>query len=485
MKNITLFAIALGALLTSCSDSFFNELPPDQLTEDQFLSNKNDLEDILFDAYSRLRTAYTNQYAIGDVAADNAYNSKLNNSVDLISINESNVDPNNNVLQSIWSGSYYVIARTNLVLDNVEKLDISENDRRQLKGEAVFLRSLIYFNLIRIYGDVPLVLKDVSSPNEAISYKRESVDQIYNQIISDLTSVEDYLPPAYSNNKNIGRATKIAVKSLLGDIFLTRKNYQKALEKFSEIVSSNEAALLDDYSQIFDSKNANNKEIIFAVQYARDLDPSQGNPLVTRAWPNESVGDGLLRLGQGNFLITDDLDRAFEENDKRKAMNNYDFVTGYSRRYVFTRKYYDNEMTVKVESGNDWIIYRYGDILLKLAESLNEVGQTAEAFIYLDMIRRRAGLETNIQLKESQTEMRRALEKERRLELNCEGHRWFDLLRTGRLIEVMNAHFQDSTLDHHQVGTNSSVSEHELLFPIPLFEINLNPENLTQNPGYN
>src|SRR5690606_35844497 len=157
---------------------------------------------------------------------------------------------------------------------------------------------------------------------------------------------------------------------------------------------------MEDYSAVFDSRNANNSEIIFAVQYARDLDPSQGNPLVSAAWPNESVGTGLLRLGGGAFLMTDDLADAFEEDDKRKAMNNYDFVTGYSRKYVFTRKYYDNQMTVKVESGNDWIIYRYGDILLKLAESLNEVGQTAEAFIYLDMIRRRAGLETNIQLKE-------------------------------------------------------------------------------------
>ncbi len=484
MRN-TLIWVALTALLNlSCQESFFNELPSDQLTEDLFFNSRDDLESILYDAYFRLRTAYANQYVIGDIASDDAYNSKLNNNNDRISINESNVTATNGVVQSIWTGSYYVIARANLVLDRIENVNLPESDRNQLRGEALFLRSLIYFNLVRIFGDVPLVLKDVASPDEAFAYRRDPVEKVYGQIINDLANSESWLPASYANNRDVGRATSIAAKSLLGDIYLTRKEYDKAASKFSEIVSSGSAALLEDYSAVFDSRNANNKEIIFAVQYARDLDPSQGNPLVSAAWPNENVGTGLLRLGQGYFLMTDDLANAFEEGDKRKEMNNYDFVTGYSRRYVFTRKYYDNQMTVKVESGNDWIIYRYADILLKYSEALNEMGNTAGAFEHLGAVRRRAGLSSDPSLASSQGALRLALEKERRIELNCEGHRWFDLLRTGRLREVMNAHFQDAALDNHQVGAGASVEEFELLFPIPLFEINLNPDNLSQNPGY-
>lgn len=485
MKNTAILIILVSLLSTSCQESFFNELPSDQLTEDLFFTNKDDLESILFDAYFRLRTAYASQYAIGDVASDNAYNSKLNNNNDLIAVNESNVNASNSLLQSLWSGSYYVIARANLVLDNIEKIKISDSDKNQLKGEALFLRSLVYFNLVRIFGDVPLVLKDVNSPGEAFSYKRDPVDEVYNQIIADLANAESWLPAAYSSNRYVGRATGIAVKSLLGDVYLTRKDYGKAVSKFAEITGSDKVALLEDYEQVFDSKNANNKEVIFAVQYARGLDPSQGNPLVSMAWPNENVGTGLLRLGQGNLLMTDDLAKAFEDGDKRKSMNNYDFLTGYSRRYVFTRKYYDKGMTVKVESGNDWIIYRYADVLLKYAEALNESGNTPSAFEHISAVRKRAGLITSEALRNDQRAMRLAIEKERRVELNCEGHRWFDLLRTGRLKEVMNAHFKDTSLDNHQIGTNASIDDFELLFPLPFFEINLNPETLKQNPGYN
>lgn len=484
MRKTFLWFVLTAFLNLSCQESFFNELPSDQLTEDLFFSNKDDLESILYDAYFRLRTAYANQYVIGDVASDNAYNSKLNNNNDRISINESNVTATNGVVQSIWTGSYYVIARANLVLDRIENVNLSEKDRNQLKGEALFLRSLIYFNLVRIFGDVPLVLKDIASADEAFSYKRDPVEKVYAQIINDLANAESWLPASYTNNRDAGRATSIAAKSLLGDIYLTRKEYDKAASEFSEIVNSGSAALLEDYSAVFDSRNANNREIIFAVQYARDLDPSQGNPLVSHAWPNESVGTGLLRLGQGYFLMTDDLADAFEQGDKRKVMNNYDFVTGYSRKYVFTRKYYDNQMTVKVESGNDWIIYRYADILLKYSEALNEAGNTAAAFDHLSAVRRRAGLSSDPVWATSQGAMRVAIEKERRVELNCEGHRWFDLLRTGRLREVMNAHFQNKMLDNHQIGAGASVEEFELLFPVPLFEINLNPDNLNQNPGY-
>lgn len=480
--NILFFIIILNY---SCNESFFDQYPTDQLTQGLFFKKSEDFETMLNDGYRLLRTACRYNYVIGDIASDDGYNDKKNNNVDHISINESNVSSDNGILNSIWNGSYQVISRTNLVLDNIDQVEMNESLKNRFKGEAYFLRSLIYFNLIRIFGDVPLVLSDISSPKESFEYSRESFDIIYTQIIKDLKDSENWLPAFYVNNSDVGRATSMASKALLGHIYLTIKDYTKAIEKFQEIVDSNIHELLPQYQDIFDAAYSNNKEVIFAIQYARGMDPAQGNPMVNIAWPNESVGNHpLLRLGGGYLLMTDDLVDAFEESDLRKVMNNYDFVTGYQRKYVFTRKYWDIHMVDKLDSGCDYIIYRYADILLMLAEAQNETNHPDLALHLLKLVRNRAGLETDGNLGNSQSLMRLALEHERRIELNNEGHRWFDLVRTGRVIPVMNAHFQDTTLDHYQIGTNCSVQEYELIFPIPLFEVNLNPDMIIQNPGY-
>lgn len=485
MKNVRILIIFTGVLLSySCKESFFNELPTDQLSERSFFQSSNDFETTLNDGYRLLRTAYSNYYVIGDIASDNAYNQKFNNNYNFISINESNVNAENSVVQTIWTGSYQVISRANLVLDKIDGVSMVDGLKDRYKGEAKFLRSLMYFNLVRIFGDVPLVLKDIESPQDAFSYGREPIAMVYEQIIADLKDAERWLPETYTNNADIGRATSMAAKSLLGHIYLTRKNYDDAATKLLEVISSNKHRLLESYSDVFDAAKSNNEEIIFAVQYARGLDPAQGNPFAYAAWPGESVGNGLLRLANGNFLMTDDLDKAFEEGDQRKLMNNYEFETGYSRRYVFTRKYYDKDMVVKLDPGNDWIVYRFADVLLMYAEAKNELNSPEDALIYLKLVRNRVSLITSDDLGNDQVLMRSALERERRVELNCEGHRWFDLVRTDRAIPVMNAHFLDSTLDDDQIGSGGTIEEFELLFPIPSFEVNLNPDKLTQNQGY-
>jgi hypothetical protein len=486
MKNIItlIVVLILTQFIYSCSESFFNELPTDQLTEGSYFKNGNDIEMMLNDGYFLLRTVYGNFYAIGDIASDNAYNQKFNNNYNNITLNESNVVADNGVLDGIWTGSYQAISRTNLVLDNIGNIKMDESLKKRYIGEAKFIRSLLYFNLIRIFGDVPLILKDLKTPEETFDYGRESLMKVYEQIISDLKDAEQSLPIAYLKNSDIGRATSMAAKSLLGDIYLTQKKYNDASIKFKEIIDSKSYSLLDNYSDVFDATNSNNNEIIFAVQYASGFDPSQGNPWMNAAFPNENIGKGAVKLGGGSFLMTDDLDKAFENEDQRKLMNNYEYEIGFKRRYVFTRKYYDNSNTVKVDAGNDWIIYRYADILLMYAEALNELNQPIVALNFLKEVRSRVGLSTNESLGNSKETMRLALEKERRVELNCEGKRWFDLLRTDRLINVMNAHFKDTTLDNDQIGASSLIENYELIFPLPKFQVDLNPDKLKQNPGY-
>jgi len=482
----SLIYVVLVFLSTSCSKEYFDKYPTDQPTENTFYSDEVSVKQMLNDAYFSLRESYRYYFAFGDLAADDVYNSKFNNSSDHITINESNVVADNGIISEMWTRSYATIARANLVLENIENITIEPAPKAQYINEAKFLRALMYFNLVRIYGDVPLVLKDVKTPAEALSYSRESSEKVYEQIITDLKDAEQ-LPASYTVNADIGRATKWAAKSLLAKIYLTLKQYSEADLKLAEVLAAPPAAgsnafhLLNNYADIFDAAKPNNSEVIFAVQYARGFDPLQGNPFVNYAMANEDIGTGILTRGTGTFLMTESLNAQFSSGDARRSMISE--LTGSRRKYVFTKKYYDNQMTTTIDAGNDWIVLRYGDVVLMYAETQNELGNTSIAFNYLEAVRTRAGLTTDQNLRNNQASMKLAIENERRLELFNEGHRWFDLKRTDRLIPVMNAHFS-SGLSNDEIGSGNSVQEFELIFPVPRYQVNLNPEKIQQNPGY-
>lgn len=484
MKFIVSLAVII--LMMSCKKSYFDKYPTDQPTESTFYTDETSIKQVLNDAYFSLRESYRYYFAIGDLASDDVYNSKFNNSSAHITINESNVVADNTIISELWNRAYATISRTNLVLDNIDKVKIDATLKAQYINEAKFLRGLMYFNLVRIYGDVPLVLKDVKTQQEALSYGREPVAKVYDQIIADFTAAED-LPAAYTVNQDIGRATKWAAKGMLAKVYLTLKNYDLANTKLLEVIASpvtggaNSYHLLPNYADVFDASKPNNAEIIFAVQYARGFDPAQGNPFVDYAFANEDIGTGILKRGSGTFLMTEDLAAQFEPGDLRLGMTKR--LTGSRRSYIFTTKYYDNGMTTKVDAGNDWIVLRYADIDLMYAEVQNHLTGPAAAFPYLEAIRARAGLTTDNALQNDGGAMTLAIEKERRVELFCEGHRWFDLLRTDRLQTVMNAHFQ-SGLSDDEIGSGNSVDDHELIFPIPRYEVNLNPGKIHQNPLY-
>jgi len=486
MKYMRIAFTAILLILSSCSKDFFDKYPTDEPAEDTFYTDEESIKQVLNDAYFSLREAYRLYFAFGDLASDDVYNSKFNNSTNHITINESNVVADNGIVNDMWNNAYATISRTNLVLDHIEDIAMTDEHKSQYMNEAKFLRALMYFNLVRIYGDVPLVLKDMKVPEEAFTYGRESAEAVYEQIISDLRDAEN-LPESYTNNQDIGRATKWAAKSLLAKVYLTLKRYTDADGKLKEVLQSptlggvNSFHLLPAYEDVFDADNPNNGEIIFAVQYARGFDPSQGNPFVENAFANEDIGTGILKRGTGTFLMTEDLYAQFDAGDRRQVMIKQ--LQGSRRNYIFTLKYFDKGMASKVDAGNDWIVLRYADVDLMYAEVQNELGNAAEAFKYLKAVRDRAGLAADASLANNPQTIRLAIEEERRMELFCEGHRWFDLLRTDRLQEVMNTHF-NSNLSNDEIGSNNNIADYELLFPIPRYQVNLNPEKIKQNPGY-
>jgi len=216
-----------------------------------------------------------------------------------------------------------------------------------------------------------------------------------------------------------------------------------------------------------------NAEIIFAVRYSKG-GYGTGSLFANSFAPNSSITGGIGNAGQYNTL-TPDLVAAFVANDTTKDLR-YSVSVGYfsSNKEYYTKKYTDIPAS-DGDADNDWIVLRYADILLMYAEALNEQGNTGIALPYIDRVRERAGL-ADLPVTLTQDSLRLAIGNERRIELNMEGHRWFDLVRTGRAITVMNDYFT-------KYAAATRIDEHNLLFPVPVSEINTNPI-LTQNTGY-
>ncbi|HEY5470255.1 MAG TPA: RagB/SusD family nutrient uptake outer membrane protein [Bacteroidales bacterium] len=482
--------IAIIFFTLSCTESYFNRYPIDALTEGSFYSTKEELDFGLNDAYTSLKNAYDVYLSIGDLASDNAFNTKINNSLDNISLNESNVVSTSGIMTTLWNGSYQVISRSNIVLDKMVKVTLTDALKNKFEGESKFLRGLMYFNLVRIFGSVPLVLTDIKTTQEAFAVGQETVDNIYVQIIKDLTDAATLLPTQYTVNVDKGRATSLAAKTLLGKVYLTQHRYQDALDILEEVRITNIHRLLPNYFDVFSASNPNNAEIIFAVQYARGFSPSLANPFQSRHFPNEQIGTAVyLKSGSGELIMTTDLIRAFEKTDKRMIYTD-SLKSNYAPRYLyFSKKYIDLGQTTISDSGSDLMILRYADVLLMCAEAKSGLNLPLEALPFITEVRTRAGLVTNASIAATKESMNLAIEKERRVEFFSEGHRWFDLLRTGRLQTVMNAHFANGAkYPNEETGwgspTISTIADFELLFPIPQYEVQLNPGKLKQNTGY-
>lgn len=473
--------LLLCMMLSSCGKSFFEQYPGDVLSGGNFYTQPGDFEQGLNAAYANLGSDYRWWYVFGDMTSDDVYNWKRNNSSTIIQFNESNISADNSLLNGLWNSTYATIARCNIVIGRIGNISMDETLKERYTGEAKFLRALTYFNLVRVFGDVPLVLTEVTQAQESFGFAREASDKVYAQIIQDLKDAAAALPAAYTTNKDIGRATSIAARSLLGKVYLTRKQYPAAAGVLQEVISSGIPDLLPAYTDVFLPDNPNNREIIFAVQYARGFDPQQGSPFGNDVAPNEPVNKVVVAAGngQGTFLVTDDLAHAFTATDaRRKAI---DSATG-TRKYYYTNKYFDPAITKANDAGNDWIVLRYADVLLMAAEAYNEQGLTDKALPYLNEVRHRATLSASTTT--DKIALRPEIALERRLELNCEGHRWFDLVRTGQAKPVMNAFFEKYKADDDQAGKNSTIQDNELIFPIPGFQVNLNPDKIKQNPGY-
>ncbi len=473
MKNILIiFIIGTVFLFTSCEDELLQN-PISQPNASSFYKTQADLENAVNAAYDGLQRIgqYGQNFAYYmEVRSDNSDVEIPGNSGGVYGDMDLFKElPNNFVLTETWRDSYLGIQRANIVLNRINEIAMDASLRDVRVGEMKFLRALTYFNLVRIWGDVPLVLTETSDAFESFSHQRDAAQGIYDQIIKDLKEAAQALPEKQAQP---GRATKGAANALLGKVYLTLKNYPEAITAL-RATTTGTYRLLPDYASVFGVVNENNAESIFEVQF-RSGSVGEGSRLPNQFMPstkNSLINGQGLTLGDNR--PTAEFADGYEAGDARKAV-----TIGVADGLLYPKKYLDIP-TQPFDANINVIVLRYADVLLMLAEALNEQGYAVngEAFNLLNQIRTRAKLPqlTATELP-NQNSFRLAIEKERKYELAFENHRWFDLVRTGRAITVMNAHKSSNGA--------FQVKPYQLLFPVPQDEINASGNKLTQNTGY-
>ena len=405
-------------------------------------------------------------------------------------IDEFLINASNNYVQQVWSFLYTAIQQTNIILGRVEGVTFANQATKdQYTGEARFLRALSYFHLVRLFGPVPLRVAEVTSPEDAFIRERASVDQVYAQIIADAEEAVAKLPATYPAAQK-GRATKGAALTLLGEVYLTRQDYPKAVAALQQVPTLG-YSLLPNYADVFNPANKNNAESVFEIQFNAGVEGEFSSFIYGFGPYNASLPlTGFSGTLGGVNIPTPDLVNAYEPGDERKEASVAYFMdpsnTEYQERFPdgsipYVKKFYHPPFAILNRTDENWPVYRYSYALLLLAEALNEAGQTGEAQPYLNVVRERAGLAPLAGL--SQEAFREAVFREQRVEVAFEGHRWFQLLRTNRAVAVMTAHGQQEKQRLSRLSPASyNVQAFKLLYPIPLREVRLN--GFEQNPGW-
>jgi hypothetical protein len=463
MKKYILYALLI--LVSSSCTKEFTELSPISerniksayKTEADFAVAVNGLYDAL-----QLNGTYGKTYLLlNEMRSDNTSNGGGCNGIaqSLCDVELFKEITTANELSNAWSDSYRGIARCNIFLDKLDGSSVPDALKKRYRGEALYIRSLLYYNLAIIFGNIPLQLVDAASPAD-VDLKQYPANDVYNQIITDLIAAEPLLPASYAA-ADLGRVTKGAVNTLLGKVYLTKGDKPAAVTALNKVVDSKNYSLVSDYAKLWGAANENGPESIFEIQYKTGGQGEGSGYLEYFA----SIIGRAAGVGGGNtpMTITPDLLSAYQAGDQRYAKsiykNNRLPDTTYSIKYLSVQ-------TTAFDGDNNWYVSRYADVLLMLAEAL---GESTQAYVYINQVRARAGLPA-IAATNPSTFAKQLLD-ERRLEFAFENQRWQDLLRFG---------VAKSTMAKQLAVTQDEI---RLLFAIPQKEIDVSNGKLVQNPG--
>ncbi|SDL79758.1 RagB/SusD family nutrient uptake outer membrane protein [Siphonobacter aquaeclarae] len=450
-----------------------------QGTAGSFIKDAASAEGAIGACYGIFRNGSSEYYVMdyflaGDAQSDNAYAGADNPSI--FEMDEFRMQSTNALAARDWSYLFNHIASANSIIVNVPKVTdaaLTTTRKSQIVAEAKFIRARAYFDLVRLYGEVPLIVDElptITSENVAEIYPklypaRNKTDEIYAQILKDLTEAAPAVPASGPDKMTI---TPGAVYTLLAKVYATQKNWAEVIANCDKVMGLG-YTLLPDYEQLWDGNHENSSEAIFELNF--DGWATGGN------WGTSMFyGNDWKKFN----TPSNDLIKAFDdEKDAVRKASSIAFIdaTGrWSDKYFPLTKYPLAYKMRKTDASQNIIVYRLADVLLLKAEALNETGSLEDARKLVNQVRTRVKLGATPAT--DQASMRLAIEKERRLELAFEGIRWYDLVRTGRAMTVMQA-----VKDGSGNSLGYGISADKLIWPVPQTEIDKNA-NLTQNNGY-
>jgi len=494
-KKIGLLALLSLFGATGCSD-FLDEADPSNFTEENYFTQPAHARSSVNAIYTPLREPMSSGFGGGawmmPEFATGLAGTDLGQAVNSYFIKDLRNTSDNSYGQTYWTQYYKGIAGANLSLARIPGITMDAAEMKKVLGEAYFLRAFYYFQLVQMFGNIPLVTEPVNLQSEQLRPSAATPEAVYNLIVEDLKAAEASGLPMTENS---GRVTLGAVKSLLAKVYLTMAGYplQKgaayydlAAKKAEEVIDSKAFKLFASYDDLHNPAKKNIEENIFMIQYKTQLIPSNWQVSIIPYNKNISAYSDET----GGIYATGDFVKSFEAGDLRAKEKQFFFTkfTNESDRTkevdlggYFIYKHFDNvAQTSSANSDLNWPVIRYADVLLMYAEASNEVGgPSAKAYEAVNAIRTRAQLPALAGL--TKDTFREAVWAERWHELCFENITWFDMARLRKAYNVTTKKFDNYV--GHKFSYGPTLTERELLFPIPTPEIR-NNTNLKQNAGY-
>ncbi len=432
MKRI-LYIMLCTSMIMGCSEDFTDLAPISNRNEADFYNSSDDFEVAINASYAGLQS--TGVYGRGywtmfEMRSDNTDQGPDATGLarQYTEINSFTEDALNEQVTSAWSESYKVIANCNVILSRIPNVEMETAAKNRVTGEALFIRSLVYYHMAIAFGNIPLQLEPFISGDELVQVNEDTVLQ---QLVTDLTQAEELLPVSYSGSL-VGKATKGAAATLLAKVLLTLGDNSAAETVLRRIIANYGYELLPDYANLWGVSNENNAESIFEVQYISG-GIGQGSLFTNDFSPSTDLQTGS---GFGRNRPTVSMLEAYEAGDLRYDASMGDSYVNLEGEVVEARyiKKYQSDLAIENDSDINFVVFRYADVLLMLAEAL---GETAESYDLINEVRNRAGL-ADIDAATPGTFEEKLLH-ERRVELAFENHRWPDLKRFGAVGKIIEA----------------------------------------------
>ncbi|MGK7396402.1 MAG: RagB/SusD family nutrient uptake outer membrane protein [Candidatus Cyclobacteriaceae bacterium M3_2C_046] len=450
------FKLILVLFLAGCVD--LETEPTGSVPDDQAFLSENSVKAVLNGVYDGLQSgAIVQDYILhADLAADNL--DAVGSKIEYREVNNNRITTFNVDIEGIWNAHYDVINRANQLIAGLQgNSGFSESFKQEQVGQARFIRSMAYFNLVRMFGPVPYRDQPAAGiAPEEVNQARIEQGQLYDLIIQDLNQAETELEGTGTGSSPY-LVSEAAVKALLARVYLYNDQFEQAANKAQEVINLGyELVNGEDYQLLFDENESNN-EVIFAIDYAND---EARNTLASYTQPT----------GRFEVAATKELYDAFSNNDIRKGS-----IVRQSGNSFYINKYDD-----LVNLSDNSIVLRLAEMYLIRAEALNQLQYVpdGEAFQLLNQVRNRAGLDDiDAANAQNQASFNQYVLEERRRELVGEGHRWFDLIRNDQAIQMLS---EKGTL-----RVDNGDNDNQLLFPIPQSEVDANRHpDMYQNQGY-